>query len=117
MANSYLVLGQPEEGLRLWVQALALRKAKLGPDHPDTLRSMAGVATAYVALGRHSDAAALTRSLWESESQARRRSPRHALEYAGPGRHPGRTGPSCRGPQAPRADPGAAESEARPRPC
>jgi tetratricopeptide (TPR) repeat protein len=31
-------------------------KAKLGPDHPDTLRSMHNLANSYKALGRHADA-------------------------------------------------------------
>src|SRR5262249_54020857 len=37
-------------------QTLALRKAKLGPDHPDTLSSMMGLAASYSALCRHTDA-------------------------------------------------------------
>ena len=28
----------------------------LGPDHPDTLRSMANLANSYTALGRHAEA-------------------------------------------------------------
>jgi tetratricopeptide (TPR) repeat protein len=34
-------------------QTLELRKAKLGPDHPDTLASMRNLANSYAALGRH----------------------------------------------------------------
>jgi tetratricopeptide (TPR) repeat protein len=35
---------------------LALQKAKLGPDHPDTLGGMNNLANSYAALGRHADA-------------------------------------------------------------
>ena len=31
-------------------------KAKLGPDHPDTLTSVHNVANSYAALGRHAEA-------------------------------------------------------------
>ncbi len=41
------------------IRSCALRKAKLGPDHPETLRSMAGVATARASLGHYGDAIAL----------------------------------------------------------
>jgi hypothetical protein len=37
-------------------ELLALRKAKLGPDHPDTLMSMHNLAYGCAALGRHADA-------------------------------------------------------------
>jgi hypothetical protein len=42
--------------LTLREETLALRKAKLGPDHPDTLRSMNGLASSHAALGRHAEA-------------------------------------------------------------
>jgi len=35
---------------------LRLRKARLGPDHPDTLQSMGSVAVSYYALGRQAEA-------------------------------------------------------------
>jgi tetratricopeptide (TPR) repeat protein len=35
---------------------LALRKAKLGPDHPDAMRSLNNLASCYSARGRHADA-------------------------------------------------------------
>ena len=31
-------------------------KAKLGPDHPDTLKSMNNLAISYAGLGRHAEA-------------------------------------------------------------
>ena len=40
----------------LYEETLALQKAKLGPDHPDTLRSMNSLANTYDHLGRRGDA-------------------------------------------------------------
>ena len=58
-------------------------KAKLGPDHPDTLRSMNNLATSYAALGRHAEALKLREeTLALREGQARPRPPRHAHEHA-----------------------------------
>src|SRR5262249_20346232 len=42
--------------LKLAEETLALRKAKLGPDHPDTLLSMNILASSYAALERHGEA-------------------------------------------------------------
>ena len=46
LAISYADLGRHAEALKLHEETLALRKAKLGPDHPDTLSSMNNLATA-----------------------------------------------------------------------
>ena len=54
--HSYNALGRHAEALKLHEQTLALMKAKLGPDHPDTLRSMNNLATSYYSLGRHAEA-------------------------------------------------------------
>ena len=56
LAVSYEALGRHAEALKLGEETLALRKAKLGPDHPDTLLSMYNLANFYEALGRHADA-------------------------------------------------------------
>ena len=56
LAYSYHALGRHAEALKLREETLALRKAKLGPDHPDTLTSMNNLATSYYALGRHAEA-------------------------------------------------------------
>jgi tetratricopeptide (TPR) repeat protein len=56
VATSYYALGRHAEALKLSEGTLALRRAKLGPDHPDTLASMNNVATSYYALGRHAEA-------------------------------------------------------------
>ena len=52
-------------------------KAKLGPDHPDTLMSMSNLAVSYAALGRHAEALKLhEETLALEEGQARPRPPR-----------------------------------------
>ena len=56
LANGYSALGRHAEALKLREETLALRKAKLGPDHPDTLTSMNNLANSYPALGRHAEA-------------------------------------------------------------
>jgi tetratricopeptide (TPR) repeat protein len=56
IADSYHNLGRHAEALKLAEETLALRKAKLGPDHPDTLWSMHSIADSYHNLGRHGDA-------------------------------------------------------------
>ena len=56
LANSYSALGRHAEALKLREETLALQKAKLGPDHPDTLTSMNNLANSYAALGRHAEA-------------------------------------------------------------
>jgi tetratricopeptide (TPR) repeat protein len=40
LASSYADLGRLPDALKLSEETLALQKAKLGPDHPDTLRTM-----------------------------------------------------------------------------
>ena len=51
--------GRVNEALPLFEETLKLRKAKLGPDHPDTLESMFGLAWAYQAAGRLDEATSL----------------------------------------------------------
>ena len=48
----YLAVGKLDQALPLLEETLKLRKAKLGPDHPDTLTSMNYVAAGYHAVGR-----------------------------------------------------------------
>jgi tetratricopeptide (TPR) repeat protein len=55
LANSYDHLGRLADALKLREETLALRKAKLGPDHPDTLASMNNLANSYDHLGRLAD--------------------------------------------------------------
>jgi tetratricopeptide (TPR) repeat protein len=56
LANSYDTLGRHAEALKLHEETLALRKAKLGPDHPDALMSMMTLANSYYYVGRHAEA-------------------------------------------------------------
>jgi tetratricopeptide (TPR) repeat protein len=59
LANDYYALGRQADALKLREETLALRKAQLGPDHPDTLTSMGNLAVSYAAVGRRADALAL----------------------------------------------------------
>ena len=67
LAEGYHYAGMFDRALPLLEETLALRKAKLGPDHPETLSSMNNLADSYAALGRDADAtlayqAAITRT-------------------------------------------------------
>jgi hypothetical protein len=44
LAVSYVDLGRHADAVKLQEETLALQKAKLGPDHPDTLTSMNNLA-------------------------------------------------------------------------
>jgi tetratricopeptide (TPR) repeat protein len=59
LANGYTVVERHAEALEVFAQTLAIQKAKLGPDHPDTLLTMNNLGSSYTALGRHEDALAL----------------------------------------------------------
>jgi tetratricopeptide (TPR) repeat protein len=56
LAETYQALGRHAEALKLREQTLALRQARLGPDHPDTLVSMNDLADSYDTLGRQAEA-------------------------------------------------------------
>src|SRR5262249_6434233 len=56
VANCLAALDQYDEAHRLHRETLERRRSRLGPDHPDTLRSMNNVAVACTALGRHAEA-------------------------------------------------------------
>jgi tetratricopeptide (TPR) repeat protein len=58
LALSCDALGRCAEALELREQTVALGKAKLGPDHPETLRSMNNLAGSYDVLGRWDEALA-----------------------------------------------------------
>jgi eukaryotic-like serine/threonine-protein kinase len=59
LAVEYRVTGRTADAIALHQEALRLRKAKLGPDHPDTVVSTADLAAAYLQAGRAADAATL----------------------------------------------------------
>ncbi len=52
----FSALGRHKDALRLKEEVMGLKKAKLGPDHPETLKSMNNLASTYRYLGRHEDA-------------------------------------------------------------
>jgi serine/threonine protein kinase/tetratricopeptide (TPR) repeat protein len=53
---SFWYLGEPKIAAGQYEWARSLYSQHLGPDHPDTLRSMNGLANSYDALGRRGDA-------------------------------------------------------------
>ena len=53
LTGAYHLANKPDLAVPLLAEMLKLKKAKLGPDHPHTLWSMAGLANNYLALGRH----------------------------------------------------------------
>ena len=55
LANRFTALGWPAEALKLYEQTRAIRKAKQGPDHPNTLASMIRLAQSLFALDRPSE--------------------------------------------------------------
>ena len=56
LANGYANLGRHAEAAKLHAETLALRKARLGPDHPDTMGSTVNLGQSYAALGRRDEA-------------------------------------------------------------
>ena len=52
LAWAYRHAGKLDQALPLYEETLKLRKAKLGPDHPDTLGSMGNLAIAYHRAGK-----------------------------------------------------------------
>jgi tetratricopeptide (TPR) repeat protein len=56
LADTLAALGRQADALPLREEALALRKAVLGPEHPDTLTSMHNLGISYCSLGRYADA-------------------------------------------------------------
>jgi tetratricopeptide (TPR) repeat protein len=56
LGSAYGHLGLDDRAAELGARALSVRQAALGPDHPDTLKTMFGVAEGYVEVGRTSEA-------------------------------------------------------------
>jgi len=59
LGETYSQLGLYDRLVSMRTQALAVREAALGPDHPDTLKSRSELATAYWSVGRLHEAIAL----------------------------------------------------------
>jgi Tetratricopeptide repeat len=71
LAAAYAALGRYPEALALNEQTLALRRAKLGPIHVDTLRSQMNVAGGLLQAGRYAEAVAPARDSaerWEKQT-------------------------------------------------
>jgi hypothetical protein len=56
LADSYAALGRDADALKLREETFALRRTKLGADHPDTLMTMAELAGSLVAANRSQEA-------------------------------------------------------------
>ena len=56
LANSYTSLRRYDDAVALHLETLALRKTHLGPDHPDTVRTLSNLANCYSLLGRYAEA-------------------------------------------------------------
>ena len=69
LAAAYQAAGQWDKALPLMEETLKLLKAKLGPDHPDTLTSMNNLALGYQDAGQAGQGPAADRG----DARARRR--------------------------------------------
>src|SRR5262249_44305907 len=56
LGQSFYYLGDYRTAADQWEKARTLYASHLGPDHSDTLRSMASLAMSYTDLGRHPEA-------------------------------------------------------------
>ena len=78
LAKAQLGLGYAERAIDLFTKARATFTAHLGPDHPDTLRSMHWLASGYQDAGKvRPRRAALRGDAGPHEGEARPRPPRH----------------------------------------
>jgi serine/threonine protein kinase/tetratricopeptide (TPR) repeat protein len=62
---TYLYVSDAKLAIRQQERALELRRAKLGPEHPNTLESMNNLAAAYQAAGQLQDALPLYEAAWK----------------------------------------------------
>src|SRR5439155_19933364 len=67
LGRAYGGLGEYAEAQKQLERSTALRKQKLGPDHPDTLRSMENVARLYQERGQYDAAESLYQQVLEGE--------------------------------------------------
>jgi tetratricopeptide (TPR) repeat protein len=81
LADCYAALGRYAEALKLHEETLALRKAKLGPDHFHTLGSMSNVAKFYAALGRLKELGQIYKDLEQHFEKAIERDPSDHLNW------------------------------------
>ena len=64
LGQSYLYLGEPRTAAEQFEASRALDARHRGPDDPETLRSMFGLANSYHALGRRAEALKLRERRW-----------------------------------------------------
>ena len=87
LAAAYQAAGKLDLALPLFEETLKLRKAKLGPEHPDTLTSMNNLAAAYQAAGKLDLALPLfEETLKLSKAKLGPEHPRHAHQHEQPRR-------------------------------
>jgi hypothetical protein len=65
LAEVYRRVGRRAEAVKLGEEILALQKARLGPDHPDTIQTQMAVAISLLELGRGGAAVAAARQAIE----------------------------------------------------
>ena len=85
LAVAYAMAGKLDLAIPLHEETLKLEKAKLGPDHPDTLITMSNLAVGTTpSPGSWTWPSRSTRRRSSSEGQARPRPPRHAHDHEQP---------------------------------
>ena len=116
VGDTYRGVGESERAIGFLQRSLALRKAKLGPEHPDTLDSMDRPRHGVSGCRESGPGpAALRGDAQAQKSQARTRISRHAHQHEQPRRGVSGCREAGPGPAALRADTQARESQARPR--
>jgi serine/threonine protein kinase len=75
VGDAYREVGQYEKAVTQLRQSADLRKAKLGPDHPDTLAALNILAVAYLAAGKTAEAIALNERV--RDAQVKKLGPDH----------------------------------------
>jgi tetratricopeptide (TPR) repeat protein len=82
LASSYAQAGRAQEALKLKEETLQFRKAKLGPDHPDTLAGMNNLANSYMAVGGATKALAILQETLTLRQRRVKAEPGNALEQS-----------------------------------
>ena len=88
LANGYSDLGRHADALKLREETLALQKAKLPPDHPDTFGACTTWPTATPTSAGTPTPSSSGKRRWRCGKPSWAPPPRHAAEHAGRGRKP-----------------------------
>jgi non-specific serine/threonine protein kinase/serine/threonine-protein kinase len=75
MGDAYREVGDYERAIAQLQQAAAIRKGKLGPDHPDLFTTLTSLALAFEAAGKTTEAIALLEQV--HDAQAKKNGPDH----------------------------------------